>query len=427
MTLTFQDIKDKGLLLYEYIRGSQAFGLATETSDTDTGGVFMCPIESLLGLGFDYKEEVASSKHDDVWYELNKFFRLLLSSNPTILEALFVPDDCVLYEHPIMTEIKKHKELFITKKCFKPFGCYAVSQIEKCRGLNKKIVNPVKERLTPLDFCYTFYRQGSTKIFKWLDNKGMDTKYCGLVSVPNMHDVYDVYYDWGSYFKDNDLTVEHFRQSVDNANENDKLFKLFQFIIDHYKLISEDNGGWNKEETLTNFCEWFNNQTPIGYRGILNEDNTSNELRLSSISKNAIPVCHMTYNQTGYTKHCIDYKNYKDWEKNRNPIRYESNLNKNYDAKNVSHAFRLMQMCIEIARGEGIKVRRDEDRQFLLDVKHHKYEYEEIIKKLDEKKIEMDEAIKNSTIPDEIDREKVNQLLLNIRVKQAIEEFSPIA
>ena len=39
----------------------------------------------------------------------------------------------------------------------------------------------------------------------------------------------------------------------------------------------------------------------------------------------------------------------------------------------------------------------------------------------------MDEAIKNSTIPDEIDREKVNQLLLNIRVKQAIEEFSPIA
>ena len=154
---------------------------------------------------------------------------------------------------------------------------------------------------------------------------------------------------------------------------------------------------------------------------------TSNELRLSSVSKDELPLCHMSYNQTGYTKHCIDYKNYKDWEKNRNPIRYESNLNKNYDAKNVSHAFRLMQMCIEIARGEGIKVRRDEDRQFLLDVKHHKYEYEDIIKKLYEKKIEMDEAIKNSTIPDEIDREKVNQLLLNIRVKQAIEEFSPIA
>jgi predicted nucleotidyltransferase len=416
MTLTFQDIKDKGLLLYEYIRGSQAFGLATETSDTDTGGVFMSPIESLLGLGFDYKEEVASSKHDDVWYELNKFFRLLLSSNPTILEALFVPDDCVLYEHPIMTEIKKHKHLFITKKCFKPFGCYAVSQIEKCRGLNKKIVNPVKERLTPLDFCYTFKGQGSTKIINWLGNRGLKQNYCGLVNVPNMHDMYDLYYDWGLHFQNENITLDDIIDSRKLNYQNNDIKKLVDFIIGLYNIQSEEELKY-----------WFNKITPIGYRGITNEDMTSNELRLSSVSKDELPLCHMSYNQTGYTKHCIDYKNYKDWEKNRNPIRYESNLNKNYDAKNVSHAFRLMQMCIEIARGEGIKVRRDEDRQFLLDVKHHKYEYEEIIKKLDEKKIEMDEAIKNSTIPDEIDREKVNQLLLNIRVKQAIEEFSPIA
>lgn len=416
MTLTFQDIKDKGLLLYEYIRGSQAFGLATETSDTDTGGVFMSPIESLLGLGFDYKEEVASSKHDDVWYELNKFFRLLLSSNPTILEALFVPDDCVLYEHPIMTEIKKHKHLFVTKKCFKPFGCYAVSQIEKCRGLNKKIVNPVKERLTPLDFCYTFKGQGSTKIINWLDNRGLKQNYCGLVNVPNMHDMYDLYYDWGLHFQNENITLDDIIDSRKLNYQNNNIKKLVDFIIGLYNIQSEEELKY-----------WFNKITPIGYRGITNEDMTSNELRLSSVSKDELPLCHMSYNQTGYTKHCIDYKNYKDWEKNRNPIRYESNLNKNYDAKNVSHAFRLMQMCIEIARGEGIKVRRDEDRQFLLDVKHHKYEYEEIIKKLDEKKIEMDEAIKNSTIPDEIDREKVNQLLLNIRVKQAIEEFSPIA
>lgn len=416
MTLTFQDIKDKGLLLYEYIRGSQAFGLATETSDTDTGGVFMSPIESLLGLGFDYKEEVASSKHDDVWYELNKFFRLLLSSNPTILEALFVPDDCVLYEHPIMTEIKKHKHLFITKKCFKPFGCYAVSQIEKCRGLNKKIVNPVKERLTPLDFCYTFKGQGSTKIINWLGNRGLKQNYCGLVNVPNMHDMYDLYYDWGLHFQNENITLDDIIDSRKLNYQNNDIKKLVDFIIGLYNIQSEEELKY-----------WFNKITPIGYRGITNEDMTSNELRLSSVSKDELPLCHMSYNQTGYTKHCIDYKNYKDWEKNRNPIRYESNLNKNYDAKNVSHAFRLMQMCIEIARGEGIKVRRDEDRQFLLDVKHHKYEYEEIIKKLDEKKIEMDEAIKNSTILDEIDREKVNQLLLNIRVKQAIEEFSPIA
>jgi hypothetical protein len=233
-----------------------------------------------------------------------------------------------------------------------------------------------------------------------------------------MHYVYDVYYDWGNFFQEKNITFEMLRDAFINPSKYDKLFNLGQFILTHYHLISEDNGGWYESETMENLQQWFNNQKPIGYKGIMNEDMTSNELRLSSVSKNELPICHMSYNQTGYTKHCIDYKNYKDWEKNRNPIRYESNLNKNYDAKNVSHAFRLMQMCIEIARGEGIKVRRDEDRQFLLDVKHHKYEYDEIIKKLDEKKIEMDEAIKNSTIPDDINREKVNEILLNIRKTQ---------
>ena len=414
--LTFETIKEQGLLLYEYVRGSQAYGLATEKSDVDTGGVYMSPITDIIGLGVDYKEQISSSKHDDVWYELNKFFKLLLTSNPTMIEALFVPDDCVLYEHPIMTEIKKHRELFITKKMFPTFFGYGKSQIEKCRGLNKKIVNPVKERLTPLDFCYTFKGQGSTKIINWLDNRGLKHKYCGLVNVPNMHDMYDLYYDWGLHFQNENITINDLIESKKLNSKNENVKKLVNFILDLYNIQSEEELKY-----------WFNEITPIGYRGMTNEDMTSNELRLSSVSKDEIPLCHMSYNQTGYTKHCIDYKNYKDWEKNRNPIRYESNLNKNYDAKNVSHAFRLMQMCIEIARGEGIKVRRDEDRQFLLDVKHHKYEYEEIIKKLDEKKIEMDEAIKNSTIPDEIDREKVNQLLLNIRVKQAIEEFSPIA
>lgn len=58
-----------------------------------------------------------------------------------------------MYEHPIMTEIKKHRDNFITKACFKPFLGYVYQQIIKCRGLNKKIVNPVTERKEPLDFA----------------------------------------------------------------------------------------------------------------------------------------------------------------------------------------------------------------------------------------------------------------------------------
>ena len=58
----------------------------------------------------------------------------------------------------------------------------------------------------------------------------------------------------------------------------------------------------------------------------------------------------------------------------------ESNLTKSYDAKNMCECFRLMHCGIEIANGQGYIVDRNGiDADFLLDVKNHKYEYEELM------------------------------------------------
>ena len=173
MAMSFDDIRRRNLLIYEYIRGQHCHGISTPQSDIDHGGVYLAPPEQILGLGLDYKPLVESASHDDVWFELTRFMQLLLKSNPTILEALFVPDRCVVYQSDIITELKKHRDKFVTKQCFNPFGGYAVAQIKKARGLNKKIVNPVTHRLTPLDFCYTFYKQGSTELKPWLQKRGL--------------------------------------------------------------------------------------------------------------------------------------------------------------------------------------------------------------------------------------------------------------
>ena len=78
-----------------------------------------------------------------------------------------------------------------------------------------------------------------------------------------------------------------------------------------------------------------------------------------------------------------------------------------------------MNMCIEIAENNGFNVnRRNIDRDFLLDVKMHKYDYDEIIELLEEKKVEMDDAIAKSTLPDEIDVEFVNDFVIKIRKQQ---------
>ena len=59
MKYTFENIRENGLLLYEYVRGSQAYGLALPTSDEDTGGVFLMKNEDvragLNSLGFSFR------------------------------------------------------------------------------------------------------------------------------------------------------------------------------------------------------------------------------------------------------------------------------------------------------------------------------------------------------------------------------------
>lgn len=416
---TFESVRNEGLLIYEYIRGSHAYGLQKPdgSSDVDTAGVYIEPIEQVLGMGLDFQEQISDEKGDNVWYGLKKFFNLLLTSNPTVLESLFIPKDKILYEHPIMTEIKKHREKFVTKECFKPFIGYAKTQILKARGLNKKIVNPVNERLEPLDFAYTFYNQGSTKIKNWLEYRGLDQKYCGLVRIPNMHDVYGVYYDWGNHFEGKGMTIvdleEEYFQAKKAFLQNDpydsKVYNLCNFLMEYTK----------KESPIGALSSL--DVKPIGYKGMVGDDGMSNELRLSSVSKGIKPICYISYNKDGYTKHCKDYKEYKDWEKYRNPERYRENItnNKGYDAKNMAHSVRLLHMGIEIAKTGVVNIDRTNiDRDFIMNVRLGKMSYDELINYLDSKKEEMDKAIEESTIPDKIDTDFVNNILLNIRKKQ---------
>lgn len=414
MCTNFDKIRKEGRLLYEYVRGSTLYGLNTPQSDIDTCGVFLCHPSQILGLRFGYKPQVQDSKHDNVWYEVENWLRLLLKSNPTMLESLFIPQDKIIGKvHLYVQEILTHKDEFISKDCFNPFFGYAVSQIEKARGLNKMIVNPVKERLQLLDFCYTFYNQGSTKIKNWLEYRQLKHQYCGLVKIPNMYQTYGLYYDWKQYFVDENISCDDLVQSF--LRRDDKYTSLADFIADYYALLAQDDDG-----TITNIVNWYDNLEIIGYRGMLNAEGSSNELRLSSVSKGEQPLCHITYNDTGYTKHCIDYKNYKTWERERNPIRYESNLNKNYDSKNIMHCIRMIHMATEIANGDGIILDRRVagDRDFLMKIRNHEFEYDEIMDYVESAKEKMNTAMKSSTIRDKVDSNLVDDLLINVRKKQ---------
>ena len=200
------------------------------------------------------------------------------------------------------------------------------------------------------------------------------------------------------------------REAYEHAMKKAQLVNMVEFIINFY--------GFNEDEIeMMLLANWYKEQKPIGYSGMAGEN--SNELRLSSVSKGERPICYVSYNKDGYTKHCIAYKEYKDWEKHRNPRRYESNLNKNYDSKNMYHCFRLMRMGKEIANGDGLILNREEagDRDLIMDIRHHKFEYDEIMALVTKEEEELNTAIAKSTLPDKIDFGLVNDILIGIRKK----------
>lgn len=214
------------------------------------------------------------------------------------------------------------------------------------------------------------------------------------MNVPNMHDIYGVYYDFGAHI------AAHQDWSVN--------LPFLTYACEYYK-----------DKDIVETKNRLNEMSPIGYRGVIGADSDGNELRLSSIDdKETRPICFISYNQSGYSSHCRQYAEYQTWVKERNPKRYESNLDKTYDSKNMMHCFRLMHMANEIAEGKGMILQRTWDRQLLMDVRNHKFEYEEIIERLEEEKAHMNQLMEQSTIRKNIDTDFVNQLMIDIRKKQ---------
>ena len=78
------------------------------------------------------------------------------------------------------------------------------------------------------------------------------------------------------------------------------------------------------------------------------------------------------------------------------------------------HTFRLLHMAKEIALENTLRVKRP-DREFLLDIRQGKYEYDELVGWAEEKKKELENLYRHSTLPEKTDLKIINDLLTNLR------------
>ncbi len=347
--MTIQELRDRNLIVLECVSGSRSYGLDLPGSDTDLKGVFVLPQDDYYGL--TYTEQVSSEKNDEVFYELKRFFELLQCNNPNIIELLGIPAECILYKHPLMELVQP--DLFLSRLCKQTFANYAVSQIKKATGLNKKINKPMEEeRKSILDFCYVMEGSRSVLLKKWLQKKGLKQEQCGLTAIHHMRNVYAIYIDF--------------------------------------------------TETL-------------GYKGIMGKD-VSNDVRLSSIQKGEVLAAYLYFNKDAYSVYCKEYNSYWDWVDKRNELRYLGTLQhgKSYDAKNMMHVFRLLDMAQEIAEGKGVLTKRP-NRELLLSIRSGQFEYNELLQRAQNKLKDIEITFEQSSLPERPDLQVINDLLIKMR------------
>ena len=334
--MTIADLRQQNLILFEAISGSRAYGTNLPHSDTDLKGVFVLPEREFYGLG--HVPQVANDTNDEVFYELRRFVELLLKNNPTVLELLGAPADCVVQQHPLFAQFRAQD--FLSKLCRQSFAEYAVAQIRKAQGLNKKINHPEPPaRKSVLDFCYVTVGAGAQPAETWLARQGLAASQCGLANVPHLPDLYALFVD----------------RSPAPA---------------------------------------------LGYRGLVRDPEASQEVQLSAVPKGEMPVAYLSFNRNGYSSYCRVFREYWEWVEKRNQERYENTVQhgKNYDAKNMLHVFRLLQMAEEIALTGELRVRRP-NREFLLQIRRGEFEYAELVAEAEQLVERVAAAFATSALP----------------------------
>jgi len=383
--IDYKWLNERNLILYEVISGSIAYGTNLPSSDEDRRYVYILPIDYILSGNI--VEQVNDDTNDLVGYEIGRFLELLGSNNPNVLELLNTPEDCIIYKDPAFDLVLNDKERFITKICAKSFGEYAKQQISKAKGQNKK-QNWEKDKVTRkevLDFVYVIEGGKSIPWKVWNEDFNYEEKFIGVVNVPNARDIYAVYFD--------EVANMCFSESVpENVRESAKYLK--------------------KESGLP---------MGFGYKGLVRSGEgisptESNQLRLSSVPKGEVPICIITYNKDSYTQHCNDYKSYQTWLEKRNESRWVDvkSHGQKIDGKNMLHCKRLMDMAKEIAKGEGIIVRRPNAKD-LISIRKGEIDLETLIDSVEKEIIEVDKLFDNSELPDNVNNEFINNLIVKIR------------
>lgn len=148
---------------YLTIIGSVAYGVSDVESDMDIYGFCVPPKRVVFphiqgwvpGFenqpdAFDQWQEHHIQDNDAVGghgreydfsvYNIVRYFALVADNNPNMIDSLFTPERCVLWQTPLAVHVRENRHLFLSKKCWHTFKGYAWQQRTKMKNRSRSEV-----------------------------------------------------------------------------------------------------------------------------------------------------------------------------------------------------------------------------------------------------------------------------------------------
>lgn len=339
-------------IIFECVAGSRAYGTASADSDEDIRGLFVLPAAHYLDLAAP-PPQISDARSNIVYYSLRRCVELLSAANPSLLELLYMPADCVRRREPEMAELERARDLFISRRCADTHIGYAFSQIKKARGQNKWINQPKPaEPPQKEDYCHVVPRERFTAAGapfrpQPLRGSGVDLAECHAARLEHARDAYRLY---------------------------------------HYGTAA---------------------------RGVFRGDVIACE-SIPAQDEQARFIGLLLYNEHAWKQALVDHQNYWTWRRERNAARWrqQESGELDYDAKNLMHTIRLLLSGKSILeRGVPLVRVEGEALQLLRDIRNGRYRYDDIMQMAQDIVADCERLKPRAALPEETDSAAASALL----------------